>query len=66
MRSAAEAEAQETGVFQCARCGGVFEQAWTREEALAELEENFPGLSPERCAVICDGCYEEFQEWRRR
>ncbi len=43
--------------YQCDACGGVFDKAWSDEEAGAERDKNFPGLEPEDQAVVCDDCY---------
>lgn len=44
--------------YQCAMCRGVFEYAWTEEEAVAEKERDFRAVPLEDCAVICDDCYQ--------
>ena len=46
--------------YTCAECGGVFEEQWTTEEAVAECLGVFgvpdadtnPGM-----VVVCDDCY---------
>ena len=38
-------------------CGGVFEKAWTDEEALAESKSNFGEIPQEERAVVCDDCF---------
>ena len=48
--------------FKCAACGGTFEQEWSEEEALAELERVFPGWSPDDCSVICDDCHSAMKD----
>lgn len=45
--------------FQCAVCGGIFEKAWSEEEAEAELKNDFPGFVKEECDTVCDDCYKE-------
>jgi len=52
--------------FICANCGGVFESAWTDEEARAESERLFPGVPVTEMAEICDDCFEKFEQWRLR
>jgi len=44
-------------MFRCAQCGGVFEKAWTDEEAQAEFAENFAEHSLDDAALVCDECY---------
>lgn len=47
-----------TTTYQCARCGGKFENAWTDEEAEAEYEQLFgQPLDKNRAVVLCDDCY---------
>jgi hypothetical protein len=46
--------------FQCSSCGEIFEKAWTDEEALAELQENFPDNDPNECDLICEDCFQKF------
>lgn len=53
------AEPAETPeIFTCFVCNGTFETApgWTEEDARAELEQLFPGVSTEECERVCDGC----------
>ena len=49
------------GTYKCEHCKGVFDSAWTEEEALAEADENFAGeddkMWDEAPAVVCDDCY---------
>lgn len=44
--------------FVCVRC----EQEFTSESppgvAEAELEQDFPGMSIDDCAIVCDDCYQ--------
>lgn len=42
--------------YKCDACGGVFEYAWTEEEAEAELAETFD-VPKEECGIVCDDCY---------
>lgn len=39
-------------------CQGVFEYGWSDNNAITELENNFPGFKKDDCAVICDPCYQ--------
>ena len=43
--------------YKCAMCGGVFEKGWTDEEAEQELQQNFQGITPDDCDIVCDDCY---------
>jgi hypothetical protein len=43
--------------FRCFICKEVFEKGFTDEEALAELNANHPGMSPDECDLVCDDCY---------
>ncbi len=45
--------------YRCAACGCVFEKGWTDEEAVAELNNNFPGFTTDECAVVCDDCHKQ-------
>lgn len=45
--------------YQCGMCGGVFEYCRPHDEALVELEQNFPGCNVADCGIICDDCYQE-------
>lgn len=44
--------------FKCASCGGVFDAAWTEEEALAEMRDTFGELKPDERARVCEVCYQ--------
>jgi hypothetical protein len=47
-----------SGDFTCAQCGGVFEKAWTDEEAIAEAHETYTtGELDEGTEVVCGDCY---------
>lgn len=43
--------------FVCGRCGGTYPNDTPEREALAELASHWPGVTPEECAVVCDGCW---------
>lgn len=43
--------------YQCAKCKGVFEKAWTDEEAESEREEAFGSPHDASDVVVCDDCY---------
>jgi rubredoxin len=43
------------GQYRCEMCGGVFDFAWSDEEAKAEAESK--GLDVLDCGVVCDDCY---------
>lgn len=51
--------------YKCECCGGEFETGWSEEEAAAEFHENHPGADISDASTVCDGCYQEFQEWLR-
>jgi hypothetical protein len=51
--------------FQCANCKGIFEKAWTDEEAKAELRENFDYISTDECDFVCNDCYEEIMKIKK-
>jgi hypothetical protein len=48
--------------YRCAVCGGVFTKGWSEEEAVAEMQRDFPDYDLEQCDVVCDGCYREILE----
>jgi hypothetical protein len=43
--------------YQCSACGGVFDKGWSDSEAIAELQETFPGKAVDECALVCDDCF---------
>lgn len=43
--------------FRCDLCGGIFEKGMSEEEALAELNRNWPGMKAEECGMVCDDCH---------
>ncbi len=48
------------GEFRCEQCGGVFEEEWTEELALAEYRKIFgklPDAIKDDKASLCDCCY---------
>jgi hypothetical protein len=49
---------EDARTFTCHGCGGVFEFAWTDEEAEAESRALFGPLATEELAVICDDCFD--------
>jgi hypothetical protein len=64
MDTAKDSAANSIGkpTFTCAACGGTFDKARSDEEALADLEELFPGVQPENCSVVCGQCWEAMQK----
>jgi rubredoxin len=44
--------------YKCAACGGVFEKAWSDEEAIKESTALWENLSEEESEVICDSCFQ--------
>lgn len=60
------AETIET--FTCANCKGEFNKGRSDEEALAELEEDFPDDQDQPMEVICEDCYQQmtaFYGWNQ-
>lgn len=47
------------GQFVCEICIGVFDKAWSDDEAAAELSEKFNGATPSESGVVCDDCYRQ-------
>jgi len=47
--------------FTCAMCGGTFSQAWSDDEAKAELDATF-SVQAKHCDVVCDDCYRSLME----
>ena len=43
--------------YECVHCHGIFMKAWSDEEALADLNANFPGVSANDCKRVCEDCY---------
>lgn len=46
--------------YQCAHCLGIFQYAWSEQEAQDEAKRN--GFNHRDCAVICDDCYQAFRK----
>jgi hypothetical protein len=53
------------GSYRCEECGGVFENGWSDEEAAAEAENNFPGMTPEDAATVCEDCFNDLMAMAR-
>lgn len=45
--------------YVCAMCGETCEKGLTDEEALEQLNDEFPGWEPEDCDLVCDDCYNQ-------
>lgn len=45
--------------YRCAMCGHIYTKAITDEEAMAETQAHWPGVTQEDCAVLCDDCYQK-------
>lgn len=44
--------------FKCAVCKKTFTTAWSEEEAVQDLKENFGEIfEPKDCDVVCDDCF---------
>jgi hypothetical protein len=52
-----------TNEYRCMRCGNVYEKLWSDEEALAELNEKYPGFTAEDAQILCDDCNTAFEIW---
>lgn len=52
--------------FTCDHCGGTFPQGWSDEACAAERDANFPGLTPDAAAIVCDDCFAKMPiaQWR--
>jgi len=50
-------DSQSGAEFTCAACGGTFQTEWSDEEAMAEKDGLWPGVSIADCDVICDDCF---------
>jgi hypothetical protein len=48
--------------YRCCLCGGEFVSGWDDKEAVAELDENFPGFSVQHSEIVCDDCYRKVME----
>lgn len=45
--------------FTCVICGGIFTNAWTEEEAIAEKDSLWGDTPIEECSTACDKCFNE-------
>lgn len=45
--------------YQCTVCHEVFKKELTDEEAKEQLKDEFPGIEPEECDLVCDDCYKK-------
>jgi hypothetical protein len=43
----------------CALCGEEFDKAWSEEEAIKEMEQNFGTTDTKGMAEICDDCFKK-------
>lgn len=43
--------------YRCEMCGGIFDFAWSDEDARAEAIAN--GFADMECGLICDDCYQK-------
>lgn len=43
--------------YKCAICQEVFEEDRPLDEREAELQEKFPGYTPEECGRVCEDCW---------
>ena len=44
--------------YRCERCGGVFEETRSDDEAQAEAAAKWPTVPMEDMAEVCDDCYQ--------
>lgn len=47
----------KSNTFCCAACGGVYEKAWTDQDAAEEFDAVFPDEEIENAEVVCDDCF---------
>jgi len=55
-----------TKTFTCENCHQEFNKGWSDEEQEEEMEKNFPGLSEDDRAEVCDDCYKEMMAWAKK
>ncbi len=48
----------EGDTFKCDACGGIFESAWSDEEATEEAKEQ-GFLDGQELAIVCDNCFKK-------
>lgn len=48
----------EYNEYICAVCGEIFEKGQSDEDALEELNKNYPDFSQEECELVCEDCYQ--------
>lgn len=51
--------------YKCGHCKEVFEKAWSDEEALAEMKQEWGNLAEDNRAVVCDDCFNKFYRMER-
>ena len=45
--------------YECSMCHETFEKGRSDEEALEELNSDFPGWDAANCDIVCDDCYKK-------
>lgn len=50
-------------MYTCRLCGATFESTWSDDDAWAEAVRQFPGITPQDAAVVCEDCFVELQGW---
>jgi hypothetical protein len=45
--------------FRCDGCQRVLKKAWTDADAMAEMQERFPGADASQTMILCDECVNE-------
>lgn len=52
--------------YKCSKCGGTFYSPYPYQEAIDECIENFGEYNPETDVIVCDVCYKEIMEFKKR
>lgn len=47
----------EKNEYKCDRCGNVYKNGWSDEEAESEANEIWGNIPEEERAIICDDCF---------
>lgn len=49
------------GEYRCALCRQVYQQTRSDEEALAETQQYWPGITKDQSVIVCDDCWEKIK-----
>ena len=49
--------------FTCAKCNETFAKGWSDKEAMEELKDAPHNIPADELSVLCDDCFDEFQQW---